>query len=183
MYYHPFCFDSERSIILREHVRNEVRRLGEGVIGSEEFMRAYDETHHRATSVAKHSEDVACTGIRLCRFLERFGVDTNHQDIVNAALCHDLGMLDRDSIYMDDRECHRLHPAGSVNVAKSILSDYNDTVEDAISNHMWPVAGDFPKTKEGRIITIADKYCAMKDVRHIVRLYLAVFLIRFGIVL
>ncbi len=168
---------------MKEHVRNEVRRLGKDIISTEEFMRAYDETHHKATSVAKHSEDVACTCIRMCRLLKRFGIDISRKDVVNAALCHDLGMLDRDDVYENDRECHRLHPVESVNVAKSILSDYNDVVEDAISNHMWPIAGDFPKTREGRLIVVADKYCAMKDVRHIMRLYLALLLLRVGIIL
>ena len=168
---------------MREHVRNEVRRLGENIIRTEEFMRAYDETHHKATSVAKHSEDVACTSIRISRFLEKFGVDIDHETVVNAALCHDLGMLDRDNKFDDDKVCHREHPMHSVDVAKSLIDDYNDTVHDAIVNHMWPIAGSMPKSKEGKIITFADKYCALKDVRHIMRLYAALVLLRFGIIL
>ena len=168
---------------MKEHVRNEVRRLGEGIIGTEEFMRAYDETHHKATSVAKHSEDVACTSLRITRFLEKFGVDVDHEILVNAALCHDLGMLDRDDKFDDDKVCHREHPIHSVDVAKNIIDDYNDTVHDAIVNHMWPIAGSMPKSKEGKIITFADKYCALKDVRHIMKLYAALVLLRFGIIL
>ncbi|MCR4716605.1 MAG: HD domain-containing protein [Lachnospiraceae bacterium] len=168
---------------MREHVRNEVRRLGASIIESKEFMSAYNETHHNATSVAKHSEDVACTSIRICRLLEKFGISVNHQDMVNAALCHDLGMLDRNEKYESVKACHKEHPMESVSVAKSILADYNDNVEDAISNHMWPVTGSFPKSKEGRVIVVADKYCAMKDLRHIMRLYLALVLLRIGIIL
>ena len=32
-----------------------------------------------------------------------------------------------------------------------------------IANHMWPVTPDMPKTKEGFLITLADKWCAVTE--------------------
>ena len=32
-----------------------------------------------------------------------------------------------------------------------------------IANHMWPVTHELPKTKEGFLITLADKWCAVTE--------------------
>ncbi|MCR5587075.1 MAG: HD domain-containing protein [Lachnospiraceae bacterium] len=155
----------------KETVRCEVNRLGASILETEEFQRAYDEIHHKATSVASHSMDVACTGVRICRILNKFNVKVNREDMVKSALCHDLGMLERNDRYATTKECHRLHPEESAKLAEVLISDYNENIDDAIRNHMWPMAGSRPKSREGKVITVADKYCAFKDVRHIVRTY------------
>ena len=46
-------------------------------------------------------------------------------------------------------------------VARDFAVD--DTAEDIIGNHMWPMTLTPPHTIEGFIITIADKYSAVTD--------------------
>ena len=41
----------------------------------------------------------------------------------------------------------------------------NYVEKDIIENHMWPITFKPPKTKEGWVITLVDKYCAVKEVK------------------
>ncbi len=152
--------------------------LGGDIMESEEFQSSYNEVHHKATSVGNHSEEVACECLRINKFLKHFHLK-NFSDQINekqfekqmvqVALCHDLGMLDRVDKYSSDKECHRLHPQESLLVAKKLIPDMSIDMEDAILNHMWPVTPKKPQSKMGNIITVADKICAARDLRHIAR--------------
>ena len=39
----------------------------------------------------------------------------------------------------------------------------DETEKDVILNHMWPVTQKLPKTREGFIITFADKFSALNE--------------------
>ena len=50
--------------------------------------------------------------------------------------------------------------------AKNAERDFgvNEMIQKAIKSHMWPInINDFPKTKEARIITLADKAVATRE--------------------
>ena len=46
------------------------------------------------------------------------------------------------------------------------LFKLNDTEKDMILRHMWPVTLKMPKTKEGFLLTLADKYCAIIETKN-----------------
>ncbi len=150
-------------------LRNSMYEIGGRIMESEEFQSSYSETHHKASSVGVHSEAVACECLRLCRILKFFRMDVDEKAAVEAALCHDLGMLGRNEKYISDKECHRLHPQESLEVARKLIPDMSPEVEDAIVNHMWPITKQVPKSRIGKVLVVADKLCSMGDVRHIAR--------------
>ena len=55
------------------------------------------------------------------------------------------------------------HPAVAYENARKYFK-LNHTERDIILNHMWPVTLlHFPRTREGWIIVIADKYCGLLE--------------------
>jgi hypothetical protein len=74
-------------------------------------------------------------------------------------------MIGRGSKYSSDREAVAEHPKESVAVAKEIVSELPEKAEDIIERHMWPL-GDSkaPNSIEGAVVSVADKYSAVKDV-------------------
>ena len=43
------------------------------------------------------------------------------------------------------------------------LFDLNEKEKDMIIKHMWPVTIEFPKSIEGFVLTLVDKYCALSE--------------------
>ena len=84
--------------------------------------------------------------------------------VVIGALCHDLGMLDRGEKFASDKEAIRDHAEESVKVAREIVEDMPEMAEEIIERHMWPMGKtDAPSTVESVVVSVADKYTAVKD--------------------
>lgn len=148
------------------NVREILFAYGTDVLKSDEFQEAFYQPHHVVTNVAVHSINVAIVSIVICLLLAKIGIQTNMRDMVRAALCHDLGIMGREKKYKNNRECCMQHPVDSVEVAKKILGDYDDKTLGIIETHMWPVRPGRPKSIEGYVITVADKYAAVMERVH-----------------
>ncbi|MBR0397217.1 MAG: HD domain-containing protein [Eubacterium sp.] len=146
-----------------QKICRDIRRHGQDILRSELFQKAGNETHHLRSSVSDHSLYVSITGVRICHFLKHFGIRMNEKDLIQASLCHDLGMVGREDKYKTRRTAWRAHADESARLAKTVVPDINDTVKSMISTHMWPASGKRPETKEGAILTIADKYASIAD--------------------
>ena len=49
-------------------------------------------------------------------------------------------------------------------VAREIVDDMPEMAEKIIETHMWPMGrSDAPSTVEGVVVSVADKYTAVKD--------------------
>ena len=48
---------------------------------------------------------------------------------------------------------------------QSEIFELNEMEKDMILHHMWPVTIIPPKTKEGFLLTLIDKYCAMIEIK------------------
>ena len=49
-------------------------------------------------------------------------------------------------------------------VARGLVSDMPDKTEDIIERHMWPIGeSEAPNSIEGVVVSVADKYSAVKD--------------------
>ena len=147
----------------RLRARKDLHRYGSDILESEELKQAYLQTHHRWSTVGEHTLQVAVTSLLICYALKRVHINTSVEDVVVGSLCHDLGILDRTVKYKNNRECGREHPIDSVKVAKHLVPDLTDRSKDIIERHMWPIGGKLPNSKEGVIVSIADKYCAVRD--------------------
>lgn len=131
------------------------------IYNSHFFHVALSQTHHNQTTVAVHTLGVAATSLRIYYILEALGLNLNKESLLKGSLCHDLGIVGRDEKFDNNRECLRKHPLDSVIAARDIFPDLDERTEDAIRHHMWPCTLLPPHHREGFIITVADKYCAV----------------------
>lgn len=137
---------------------------GREIMDSEEFQSAFCQIHHMRTTVAEHSVNVAVISILLCLVLTKMHRAVDLRAVVQAALCHDLGILGRENKYHSNYQCCQQHPVDSVETARRILREYDDKTLQIIETHMWPARPGRPSSLEGYIVTLADKYAAIREV-------------------
>ena len=146
------------SVSMATSTKDELRRA---ILNSEAFRRCLAQKHHLETTAGRHSIAVERSALRIGSFLNRLGIRIDEKRLVVASLCHDLGMADRDERYKSTFQCHRMHPAASVEEAKKIIRDLDFKTEKAIRFHMWPLALHLPASREGWILSIADKQASI----------------------
>ena len=148
------------------NLKQMILTYGMDIMVTPEFQQAFLQEHHYHTTVAEHSINVAVTGLILCILLKYVHVDCDPESVVQAALCHDLGIMGREKKYRSEFECCMRHPLESVEVARRILPDCSDRTLTAIETHMWPARPGCPKSVEGFVVTIADKHAAIMECAH-----------------
>lgn len=141
---------------------HEVLRRGGEILQSEIFSKAMQERHHRS-SVGAHSIGVAEASLRIADALKRLGVRADRDVLVCCALCHDLGIIDREKKYETSVHCCRRHPADSLLAYERYVHSASPTERDCILHHMFPALPVPPHTWEGLIINLADKRCAIVE--------------------
>ena len=148
----------------KRNIWDELKRYGSDIIHSEEMEKAFEQTHHKYSTVGEHTMRVAFSSVRLCKLLDRFHIDVDVPTVVIASLSHDLGILGRYEKYSSKKECSREHPKDSVIVAKGLLEDMSLKTQDVIERHMWPAGKcKAPNSIEAVVVSVADKYNAVKD--------------------
>ena len=147
-------------------LRNALLYYGIDIMETSEFQRAFLQEHHFTTTVAEHSINVAVISLMICAVLNKLHVKFSTEAVVQAALCHDLGIIGREDKFRNDFECCFQHPLDSVEVTRELLPDCDEKTLKAIETHMWPVRPGCPKSVEGFIITTADKYAAIMECAH-----------------
>ena len=140
-----------------------ILKYGSDVLKSEVFRKSVTQTHHVYGTVFDHTINVCIVSIRLCRQLKSRGIRVNEKDLIQAALCHDLGMVSRESKYKGKTDSWKSHPKESARIARELIPDLSPEAEEMILSHMWPVAGPPPRTNEGMLLCMADKYASMAD--------------------
>ncbi len=148
----------------KKRIQKDINRYGKNILESDEMKAAYDQTHHQWATVGEHTLRVTATSVLICYALKKLNIKANVPAVVVGALCHDLGILGRDKKYSSSKECSKGHPVESVKVAKELVPDLSEQSADIIERHMWP-AGEskVPNSIEGVVVSIADKYSAVKD--------------------
>lgn len=114
---------------------------------------------HYNTSCFEHCYMVSYYCYRLCKKL-----DLDYKSAARAGMLHDLFLYD----WREPSTTHRWHAFTHGKVACKKAEEIfklNEIEKDIITNHMWPVTPKPPKYKEGFIITLVDKYCAIKESR------------------
>lgn len=145
-------------------IRNDLELYGSEVLQSEEMKQAFEQTHHQWATVGEHTLRVAVSSVMICYALKKLNIKVNVPAVVIGSLCHDLGILGRSEKYASDKECSREHPRASVAVAKELVAELPEKTEDIIERHMWPAGqSKAPNSIEGAIVSVADKYNAVKD--------------------
>ena len=149
----------------KERINSDLQKYGGEVLDSEEMQEAFEQIHHRRSTVGEHTMRVAVSSVMICYALRKLHIKVSIPAVVIGALCHDLGMLGRDKKFSSARECSREHPKDSVEVARELVGEMPEKAEDIIERHMWPIGeSEAPNSIEGVIVSVADKYNAVKDI-------------------
>ena len=155
----------ERHDDRRDRIQNDLQKYGGEVLDSEEMKEAFQQTHHKRSTVGEHTVRVAATSVLICYVLRKMKINVNLPAVVVGSLCHDLGILGRNEKYSSAKECSREHPRESLEVAREIVDEMPEKAEDIIERHMWPLGkSEAPNSLEGVIVSVADKYNAVKDI-------------------
>jgi len=134
----------------------KIERIGRDILDSCEFRRIIGQRHHIFSTVGYHSVHVAFMMLFFARIFRLSEIDA-----VRGSLWHDVGIYDRDS-FSGSRDTAHSHPIRSLESAEK-SGTINRIQADMIANHMWPVTRKRPGTREGFMITIADKCCAVTE--------------------
>lgn len=149
----------------KDRIEKELELYGSDVLNSKEMQEAFQQTHHRWSTVGEHTFRVAFSSVMIAYALKKLNIKVNLPAVVIGALCHDLGILGRHEKYSSAKEMSREHPRESVAVARELLENMPEKTEDIIERHMWPAGqSKAPNSIEGAIVSAADKYNAVKDI-------------------
>lgn len=151
---------------MTDELLDEILSIGGDIVFSDRFEKAWSVPHHGGDgSIASHSLEVAGHALILARRLGRCGVAVSEEDVVRAALLHDIGMTEESVFRSPASEKGRTHPVEGARIAREEFGA-NPTQEDAVLRHMWPVCSAVPPhTIEGLIVTVADKRSTFGDAR------------------
>lgn len=115
--------------------------------------------HHGKISIYDHCIEVAEKSYCYAR---EHKLALDEASLIRGALLHDYYFYDW---HKKDRS-HRLHGIHHPETAlKNAMEDFQltETEKDIIRHHMFPLTGKMPQTREGRIVCMMDKLCAVGD--------------------
>ncbi len=130
-----------------------------GMYASSRIARTKEFIQHGTTTVFAHCRNVAFVSLKIARV---FHIKVDSKSLVRGALLHDYFLYD----WHDKKARPSLHGFKHPYIAlKNAKEDYelNPTEIDIISRHMFPLTVLPPKTKEGWIVSIADKLCSLYE--------------------
>lgn len=137
----------------------EFQEIIKDIIQNETVQEMKLYRQHFDTDCFEHCYLVSYYCYILCKKL-----NLDYISATRAAMVHDLFLYD----WREPSKTHRFHAFthGKVACEKAEkIFELNDIQKDMIINHMWPVTPRIPKYKETFIITLVDKYCAMKETK------------------
>lgn len=116
--------------------------------------------HHGMTNCYQHCVNVGYQNYLWCKFLK-----LDAKSAARGGILHDLFLYDWHGHAKETGECFHgwTHPKTAYENARQHF-DLNEIEKDVILSHMWPVTIlSFPRTTEGFITTITDKYCGLLE--------------------
>ena len=140
--------NTEFAIIVKDIITNpEVKKMNEYI-------------QHYNTSCMEHCIEVAYISYLICK---KFNLD--YVSVARAGILHDFFLYDWRMPHKDKvKGKHAFsHPRIALNNSKKFF-ELNEKEQDIILKHMWPVTlFKFPRYKETFIITLIDKYSALRS--------------------
>ena len=121
-------------------------------------MQEYSQ--HETSNSLKHSIHVAKVSFALA---ERMHVRIDEQVLATGAILHDYYLYDIDESGFSDYKHGTKHPQTALDNAMKEFQ-LSPKEQNIIRSHMWPLTlFHVPKSKEAWIVSLADKYCATKE--------------------
>ena len=138
---------------------SDVARYGSDILASENMLRSRTFIQHGATSVYEHSLHVAAKSLELAR---RMKLHVDERAMVRGALLHDFFLYDW---HVAD-PTHRLHGFYHARTAyRNAEKEFalGRIERDVILRHMFPLTLIPPRCREGLLVCLADKLCAVSE--------------------
>lgn len=144
---------------ITETEKRELEEIYSFFFNDEKVQKMKDIPMHRGSNTFNHSFLVAKVAIK--RGLRHRRV--NLKSILIASILHDYYLYD----WRRDRNKLKRHGKNHPYIAaKNAKADFDVTeeVQKIIQAHMWPINfREFPRTKEARIVSLADDHVALKE--------------------
>ena len=162
------------------HIRRQSRVFADGVIdlrrnSAERFFRALHTLEqdpdvgrmkqfrqHRGNPTFAHCRSVAVASFRLA---QRLGWRIDEDSLARGAMLHDFHLYTRKEAHVNCIGHAFGHPKRALQNAERVFS-LNGKEKNIIRSHMWPLTlFSLPRSKEAFLVTLADKYCALRELR------------------
>jgi uncharacterized protein len=123
-----------------------------------EYQLLKNYTHHYYTNRYQH-----CLNVAWYSFLMSRKLHLNVRSCTRGAMLHDFYLYENIHTKEEVKKHIQTHPKVALENAQRFIR-LDDVEIDCIVHHMWPRVKGKPKTKEGYIVTVADKYAASLEV-------------------
>ena len=136
-------------------------------INNKKVLSMKDYIQHCDVNCFDHCLDVAHTSYKVAKKL-----NLDYRSVTRAAMVHDMFLYD----WHQKENRHSGHAYTHASIAcKNACTQFNFTEKekDMIEKHMWPIVLGFPKSKEGFVLTFADKFCTLKEEVHFIGKHLS----------
>lgn len=139
-------------------MNNEFLSIIDEFTSNDTVLKMKEFKQHRNTSCYEHCYNVSFVCYKIAKI---FNLD--YISITRAAMLHDLFLYDWH--IKNGRKGFHAFTHGKC-ACNNALKEFNlsKKEQDIIIKHMWPVTLIPPKSIEGFILTIVDKYCAGREI-------------------
>ena len=127
------------------------------LLETEAVKKLANYVQHMSSTRLEHSISVSYYSYKLAK---KWG--GNARATARAGLLHDLFYYDWRTTKFDEGTHAYMHPRIAVKNAEKI-TELSDLERDIILKHMWGATIAPPRYKESYIVTMVDKYCAVKE--------------------
>ena len=144
---------------ITEVEKRELEEIYSFFYTDEKIQKMKEIPMHRGSNTFNHSFQVAKVAIK--RGLRHKHVDL--KSILIASILHDYYLYDWRRDRNKLKRHGQNHPYIAATNAKADF-DITEEVQKIIQAHMWPINfKEFPRTKEARIVNLADDHVALKE--------------------
>ena len=173
-------------------INKKVKQYALALLSIKEFREGFEQEHHFNTTVTDHEIHVAILSVKIGYALSKLGSQVVFQDLIRAAILHDIGIVGARKKKIEEMDGHCLaiyHPLKSAEIAenelsklerstkyitlysnldkpkkaKNVLSKLTEREKNIILSHMFPLALNLPKYIESWIVIIADNLAMIKE--------------------
>lgn len=129
----------------------------EDLLATKEVQKLDEYIQHMNSTRLEHSISVSYISYKLAK---RWNGDA--RATARAGLLHDLFYYDWRTTKFDEGSHAYMHPRIAMKNAEK-LTELSALEKDIIIKHMWGATIAPPRYKESYIVTLVDKYCAIKE--------------------
>lgn len=136
----------------------EFQEIIKELIQHETVQKMKNYRQHYETTCFDHCYMAAYYCYLICK---KYRLD--YRSATRAAMLHDLFLYDWRVRQPNRKGFHAFTHGKKACENACEIFDLNEKEKDIIIKHMWPVTIEFPKSMEGFVLTLVDKYCAMSE--------------------